>query len=65
MDDIDEEETRRSIRQQKKASLRKSTNFRSGESVQRVGPNLYGMTQDEIDAIHPTSMYTKRGLLAN
>ena len=64
MDEEDEEQTRRSLRASKKGTLRKSA-IQRAESTQRIGPNLYGLTQDEIDAIYPQTIDTNRGLLAN
>lgn len=64
IDEMDEEEMRRSLRASKKATLRKSA-IQRAESIQRIGPNLYGLTQDEIDALHPQTLETNRGLLAN
>ena len=50
--EMDDDEIRRSLRASKKGSLRKSA-IQRAETIQRVGPNLYGLNQDEIDAIYP------------
>ena len=52
MDGMDDEEIRRSLRASKKGTLRKSA-IQRAETIQRIGPNLYGLSQDEIDAIYP------------